>query len=73
MYGLLGLAKHVLSDRNLERRCAAGSAMDYDLELPHRCALPRGRWDNAEIFVFHATQGADESNEHGGTLESEKD
>eukprot|EP00959_Pyramimonas_sp_CCMP1952_P083772 1751747-Pyramimonas_sp.AAC.1 len=50
MHGLLGLAKHVLSDRNLERRYAAGSAMDYDLERPQRCTLPRGRWDNAEIF-----------------------
>eukprot|EP00959_Pyramimonas_sp_CCMP1952_P142165 2975547-Pyramimonas_sp.AAC.1 len=29
--GLLGLAKHVISDSKLERRYAAGSAMDYDL------------------------------------------
>eukprot|EP00959_Pyramimonas_sp_CCMP1952_P317232 6639528-Pyramimonas_sp.AAC.1 len=73
MYGLLGLAKQVLSDRNLERRCAAGSAMGHDLERPQRCTLPRGHWDNSEIFVFHAAQGADESNEHGGSLESKRD
>eukprot|EP00959_Pyramimonas_sp_CCMP1952_P230730 4823568-Pyramimonas_sp.AAC.1 len=60
MCGLLGLAKQVLSDRELERRYAAGSAIDYDLERPNRYTLPHGRWGDAEIFIFHAARGADE-------------
>eukprot|EP00959_Pyramimonas_sp_CCMP1952_P395463 8286244-Pyramimonas_sp.AAC.1 len=44
--GLLGLAKHVLRDSNLERRCAAGSSMEHDLN-PGLRTLPHGRWDTA--------------------------
>eukprot|EP00959_Pyramimonas_sp_CCMP1952_P400445 8390816-Pyramimonas_sp.AAC.1 len=54
MCGLLGLAKQVLGNHNLERRYAAGCAMDRDFGRPQR--WPRGRWDNAELFTFHATQ-----------------
>eukprot|EP00959_Pyramimonas_sp_CCMP1952_P337412 7065883-Pyramimonas_sp.AAC.1 len=46
--------------------------MDYDLGRPDRYTLPCGRWDDEEIFLFHATQGADEGNEHGGSFKSEQ-
>eukprot|EP00959_Pyramimonas_sp_CCMP1952_P267090 5584171-Pyramimonas_sp.AAC.1 len=46
--------------------------MGYDLDRPGRYALPRGLWDDAEIFCFHASRGVDDSNEHGGSTESER-
>eukprot|EP00959_Pyramimonas_sp_CCMP1952_P011740 247004-Pyramimonas_sp.AAC.1 len=65
---LLHLAKNILGDERLERRHRSGCSTAINTHRPDQFAMPHGNWHDAGVHYFTKSQGADESNEHGGVM-----
>ncbi|CAK0859411.1 unnamed protein product, partial [Prorocentrum cordatum] len=65
---LLHLSKNILGDPRLERRYRSGCTTEINKYRLAQFSLPNGQWHDFHSHYFTKTQGADQRNDHGGTM-----